>query len=156
MKVSQAKITPVIDVSVRQLCRKPYPNHRNGCPNYGCRPACPPEAKLWVDVCDLGTATWLFWTRFDLAAHRERMLAKHPKWSIRRLICCLYWQGTARKPLLDYLKTDLKRRPGFFATICPEAMGINVTETMKQVDVILEWQPERKWTYQVAMGGWLL
>lgn len=150
-EVNQRKIFPVIDYSVRVLCKKPYYNHPKGCPNYNNRSTCPPHALLWDDVCDTGLATWLFFTRFNLAEHRERMRAKHPNWSIKQLICCLYWQSAARKPLREFLK---KSMPGFFVTMCPEAMGINVTETMRQIGIELEWPPQN-WTYQVALGGWL-
>ena len=35
---------------------------------------------------------------------------------------------------------------------CPEAMGVNVTETMKNVGIILEWPPETV-TYQIVIAG---
>ena len=152
-KINQKKISPVIDISVRKLCKRPYPNHPKGCPNYGKKNGCPPGANLWTDIYDTNIATWVFWARFDLAAHREKMTVKHPTWSRRQLDCCLYWQSKARKPLYDYLKTwDF---PGFLISKVPEAMGINVTETMRKIGIELEWPPE-KWVYQVAMGGWLL
>lgn len=152
-KIIPIRIIPVIDKEVRNLCFKAYPNHPKGCPNFNKRTNCPPKAPLWEDICDLGLATWLMWTKFDLGSHRERMKTKHPNWSRRQLDCCLYWQNTARKPLKNFIKTKWLM-PGFFKTTCPEAMGINVTETMGQIGIKLEWPPE-KWTYQVAMGGWL-
>jgi len=151
--ICQQKIVPVIEHSVRDLCKRRYPNHPKGCPNYGKKPTCPPNAPLWEQFCDIGLATWLYFTKFNLAEHREKMRAKHPNWSRRQLDCCLYWQPKARKPLYDFLK--MNPMPGFFLTKAPEAMGINVTETMKQIGIELEWPPET-WTYQVAMGGWLL
>ncbi|KKN71393.1 hypothetical protein LCGC14_0421150 [marine sediment metagenome] len=154
-KIQREKVVPIIDVSVRELCQQPYSNHPKGCPNYGRRLTCPPQAKLWSEICDLGTATWVFWTRFDLGTHRERMKARHPSWSRRQLDCCLYWQGTARKPLREFIQVSLSQVSGLFLTMCPEAMGINVTQTMRKIGIELEWPPE-KWTYQVAMGGWLL
>jgi hypothetical protein len=42
-----------------------------------------------------------------------------------------------------------------FATMCPEAMGVNVTATMKEIGIQLEWPPKR-WAHQVAMGAELL
>ena len=148
------RIFPVLDKKVRVLCIKAYPNHPKGCPNYNKRETCPPQAPLWSEHCDIKLATWLVWTKFDLGSHRERMRKKHPKWSIRQLNCCLYWQGTARKSLKDFLKTQWLM-PGLFKTMCPEAMGINVTETMRDIGIELEWPPE-KWVYQVAMMGWLI
>lgn len=152
-KVNIQQVTPVIDKRVRNLCIKAYPNHPKGCPNYNKKEGCPPQVSLWENVCDTYLATWVFWTKFDLGSHRQRMKEKHPNWSSRQLDCCLYWQGTARKPLVDFFKTEWEM-PGLFKTSCPEAMGINITETMKQVGVVLEWPP-KKWTYQVYLAGWL-
>lgn len=151
--ISQAKALPVIDASVRKLCCQPYPGHRKGCPNYNSRPSCPPSCPLWGDVCNTHLATWLFWTRFNLAEHRERMKAKHPNWSRRQLDCCLYWQNRARKPLSQFVRQQ-RRIPGFYISLCPEAMGINLTATMKGIGVVLEWPPVI-WARQIAMGGWL-
>jgi hypothetical protein len=95
----------------------------------------------------------VLFTRFDIKSHREKMLRLHPNWSIRQAECCLYWQSKARKPLKDYIRKY--KLPGELITICPEAMGINVTETMKQIGIELEWPP-KNWTYQIAMAGWLL
>lgn len=154
MVVHQQKIVPVIDYSVRGLCFKPYPGHKRGCPNYG-KVGCPPIAPLWDKHCDLSLATWVFWKRFNLAEHRKRMKLKHPNWTTRQCKCCLYWQKGARKPLIEHI--EKWKTPGFFTTIRPEAMGINVTETMKQIGVTLEWGPSPiTWLHQVAMGGWLL
>ena len=145
---------PVIDKKVRTLCVKPYPLHPKGCPNYNKKEGCPPKAPLWNELCDIKLATWIVWSRFDLGSHRERMRTKHPKWSRRQLDCCLYWQNTARKPIKDFLRSEWLM-PGLYKTICPEALGVDVTETMKNKGIILEWPPV-KWVYQVALMGWLI
>lgn len=147
------KAPPVIDEGVRFLCLRPYPNHPKGCPNFNKKDTCPPKIKLWQEICDTRLATWIYYTRFDLKSHVERMKSKHPDWSDRQLNCCLYWQNSARKPLKEYIKEN--RIPGQLITMCPEAMGINVTATMKNIGIILEWPPVN-WTYQVAMAGWKL
>lgn len=152
--VSIKKIVPVmLEMPAGELCQRPYHGHPHGCPNHG-RAGCPPLAPLWIEHCDIGLATWVFWKRFNLAEQRERMLKLHPDWKKhpRKQECCRYWQKGARKPLKEVL--GKWAMPGFFTTICPEAMGINVTETMKQIGVILEWPPDT-WSYQVAMGGWI-
>ena len=160
-EIYQQKIVPVmLDIPAEDLCQRRYGlnpetgrySHPKGCPNYGKKPTCPPFAPLWNETCDM--ATWVIWKRFNLAEQRERMKILQPTWAEqpRRLECCLYWQKGARKPLKDFIKKW--NMLGFFTTMVPEAMGINVTETMRQIGVILEWPPET-WTYQVAMGGWL-
>ncbi len=53
---------------------------------------------------------------------------------------------------------EFKRRPFgemYIITVVPEAMGVNVTETMKRVGIELEWPPVNV-AYQIAMGGILM
>ena len=152
----QVKI--VLDPKVRELCCKLYYNHPKGCPNYNKQPGCPPQAPLLNEVLDLVRPVWAVWVVFDLAAHRERMRVKHPKWSRRQLDCCLYWQGTLLK--------ELRYRVANFCTMRllynmdkslevfyrPEALGVNVTATLETVGVALEWPPE-KIVHKVAIVG---
>ena len=140
-------IKPVIDKRVRELCYKPYTNHPKGCPNYGKRETCPPKAVLLPDYFDISKPIMVVWADFNLGQHREKMMLKHPNWSRRQLDCCLYWQGKVTKRLKQEVKYNLGRSDLFqnlknlAATYCPEAMGVNVTETMKNVGLILEWPP---------------
>ena len=160
-----AKVTPIIDPDVRQLCRHPYPGHRNGCPNFSRRATCPPYAPLFDRIIDMAEPVFAIWTIFDLKSHIEGMKLKHPDWSKRQLECCLYWQGRARKNLENeihgfcwdhFLDAVWDGNSGSYTEPlvirCPEATGINVTETMKSIGEILEWPPTTK-TYQVAIIG---
>lgn len=148
----------ILDPEMRKLCQRPYYNHPKGCPNFGKRASCPPQAPLLSKVLDLAKPVWAIWVEFDLAKHRERMRQKHPNWSVRQLECCLYWQGTVEK--------DLRRKVTNFCTMRllykldgtlevlyrPEAMGVNVTETMKSVGIELEWPPKNT-VYKIALVG---
>jgi len=145
--MSWSLIKPVIDLSVRGLCRRPYHGHKKGCPNYDKKLGCPPQAPIIYDVLDFGKPIWAVWIDFDLANQRLRMKTKHPNWSNRQLVCCLYWQGTANKYLKhkvanfctnQFLSMKSKTLEVLYA---PEAFGVNVTETMKNVGVELEWPP---------------
>lgn len=144
----RAIVTPVIDESVRELCRCPYPNHPKGCPNYGRHASCPPKAPLLGNVIHLDKPVWVIWSDFDLTEHRKRMRAKHPNWSKRQLDCCLYWQGTTDKHLrhdvANFCTEQILFRLGkrFEVLYRPEAMGVNVTATLKQAGIDLEWPPE--------------
>lgn len=145
----------VIDHSVRDLCRRPYPNHPKGCPNYGKKDECPPRAPLLEKVLDLSKPTCVIWNQFPFGDHVERMRSKHPDWSRRQLECCLYWQGTARKQLRQKVFQWYAYQPDGYEWItlyCPEACGLNVTATMRNMGIELEWPPER-FTYQVALIG---
>lgn len=141
------RIIPIIDKSVRGLCCKPYPNHPKGCPNFNKRVICPPQAPMIGEFFDLSKEVLAVCIHFDLKSHIDRMRTKHLNWTQRQLECCLYWQGTARKQLREEIKNNMPE-DGLFGdsklgvTDCPEAMGVNVTETMKNVGVILEWPPK--------------
>lgn len=141
-------IQPVMDESVRQLCQRPYYNHSKGCPNYGKRDTCPPKAVLLTEYFDMAKPIIAVWVAFDLAQHRAKMKERHPNWSRRQLDCCLYWQGGVNKRLRQEVRynkgrsTLFNRHKELIATYVPEAMGVNVTETMRKVGLILEWPPE--------------
>ena len=138
-------IHPVIDYSVRALCAKPYPLHPKGCPNFGKKDkkTCPPEVPCFDKVFDLAQPIYAVVNEFDFGMHVERMREKHPDWSDRQLRCVLYWQAGARKQLKAKVIAALKQMPGYSVTMTPEGQGVNVTETMKNVGIILEWPPQR-------------
>lgn len=137
---------------VRGLCAKPYPLHPKGCPNFGKKPGCPPEVPLLPDVFDLSAPCFLIVNTFDFAAHVARMRVAHPDWSERQLTCCLYWQGTARKDLERRIVEFKRHNPGHLVTRCPEAMGLNVTETLHRAGQQIEWPPLQT-ALQVAFAG---
>ena len=169
------QVTPIIDCSVRSLCIKPYPGHKNGCPNFNYKQGCPPRAKLFDKAFDLSQPVFAIYNAFDFKSHVERMRAANPTWTQRQLTCCYYWQNTARKQLtkelayfmithLDYhvavafykgLDKDLD--PLFKKVIIspPEAMGVEITKTMASIEVELEWPPVNV-AYQVALAGRLI
>jgi len=147
-------IAPVLDPTMRALCARPYEGHPRGCPNLNRKEGCPGKVPLCADVFDLSRWIAFIYSEFDLGAHVERMRAAHPDWSWRQLTCCLYWQGTARKALEVEISAFLGFIPkGFIVNRCPEALGVNVTETMRRAGVELQWPPTTK-TIHVAMAGW--
>lgn len=145
------EVEVAVDLSVRKRCTRRYPGHPRGCPNYGKHPRCPPRAPLITDEINPHFPVFVIWNRFDFGAHVERMRERHPEWSERQLANCLYWQGTARKQLRKGLEEFNSKYPGYTVATTPEAMGVNVTETMKRAGVELEWPPVR-YAYQVAVA----
>jgi predicted metal-binding protein len=148
-------ILPVIvqiDHSVRGLCVKEYPNHPKGCPNFGKKKGCPPSAELFDEVYDLSKPVFAIINKFDFKSHTDKMRKLHPEWSNRQVECCLYWQPSARKELLKHIKHFKEEHREYTIEPCPEAMGVNITETMKKAGIILEWPPETV-TYQIALAG---
>ena len=140
---SLLRVWPVIDSTVRELCVAPYPLHPKGCPNVGKCDRCPPVAPMFDTTYDLTLPVYAVVNAFDLAKHVARMAERNPKWSDRQLRCVLYWQQTARNQLDTRIKDALSSLPGYAATWCPEGGGVNVTETLEMVGIVLEWPPER-------------
>ena len=146
----------VFEPRVRGLCVRPYPGHPRGCPNYGKKRGCPPGCPTIHQQLDLARPVYAIVNEFDLAAHVARMRTLHPAWSQRQLECCLYWQPRARLELKHEIKRFLLLTmgcdPSAFADTCPEAGGVNVTQTLARVGIDLEWPP-KKIVRQVAFGG---
>ena len=150
--MSHAIIIPVMNLSVRGLCVKPYPNHARGCPNHNKRPSCPPKCKTLPEILDLTKPIFVIWNEFDIGSHVERMRAKHPGWSDRQLFCCLYWQPKARLQLKDKIEAFLRENPGLRMASCPEGNGVDITATMASIGIRLEWPP-LKIARQVVLAG---
>lgn len=144
----------VIDYSMRNLCYRPYPNHPKGCPNYGKRPICPPRCPKLEDIYIVSDGFTIVYVSMDFAAHRRKMKSKHPEWTQRQIDCCLYWQGSLNKKLKEEVFQLMRHKipSGYKASFCPEAMGVNVTATMKNLGIELEWPPETI-VYKVAIIG---
>ena len=138
----------VIDQKMRGLCRRPYPLHPKGCPNFAHNEGCPPSRPLW----NLQPPFYAVVNEFDLGAHVARMRELHPGWSQRQLECCLYWQGGARKILKDEIQRFRRDHGSLIVDTCPEAAGVNVTETLALAGIELEWPPVAI-VRQVAIAG---
>lgn len=141
----------VINRKTRGWCKLPYPGHLHGCPNFNKKSTCPPKIPFITNVFNLEKSHWFSIVSFDLKSHKEKMKKKHPDWSERQCACCLYWQGTVRKQLKEvseaFLKDDL------IYSDCPEAMGINVFETMEKFSIKLERNPQEI-VYKIALIGY--
>jgi hypothetical protein len=99
---------------------------------------------------------WAVWVEFDLELHVERMRRVHPDWSVRQLRNCLYWQAGVRKRLRHELhlfeQQHLIPAKLLQAIECPEACGVNVTDTMGLIGIELQWPPITK-VVKVAIVG---
>jgi predicted metal-binding protein len=136
------------------LCRHPYPDHPKGCPNFGKKKGCPPQ-QLFNKVFNVRKTCLAIVNTFPIGQHIQKMKEKHPDWSDRQLRCCLYWQGSARKQLREKVREFEAIYPEYTVSHCPEAMGVNLTATMKEAGVEIEWPPQ-KLAYQIALAGILL
>jgi hypothetical protein len=145
------KVSPVYDPKMIALCVRPYPNHPKGCPNFGKKKNCPPCPPIH-QVIDLNQNIYAIYNVFNFGEHVRKMQQKHPNWTRRQLECCLYWQPKARKQLKIILNEFLHEHKDYFVVVCPEACGVNLTDTMALVGINLEWPPKSK-TYQIILAG---
>jgi len=122
---------------VRKWCRRPYPNHPKGCPNYGKRATCPPEAPMF-DKLGLEPPYYLVIQEFDIEAQEKRMLERHPKWSKRQARCCLYWQRGLMKRIRDEAEIFMVEHPQSVMIECPEGSGVNLYSTCRLHGIKLE------------------
>lgn len=145
----------------QNLCRVPYHNHPKGCPNYGKRKDCPP-CDLVSERFNLNEPFFVIYTEYPVGEFAERMRLNHPEWADqpRQWYNCIRWQGIARKEHKKDILEFQNKYPNLVVDMNPEALGINVTEMMKQIGINLEWNyheehnPNRK-TYRVSIAGTL-
>lgn len=147
------RVDPVVERRVQGLCALPYPKRPRGCPNFRFKPGCPAGTPLLGEVVDLARPVLAVYLRFDLAAFAARQRRAHPGWTEGQCRNILYWQQCARKQLLALVAEELRGRPDLVATLCPEALGVDVVATMRTVGVVLTWDPARRYTYLVALVG---
>ncbi|MFA5024799.1 MAG: hypothetical protein WC523_07700 [Patescibacteria group bacterium] len=140
---------------LQSLCRYPYRRHPRGCPNYAKKSGCPPRQPLINKILDFSKEIYLIYTEFDLGNHIRKIKTLYPHWSEYQIYCVLYWQSHARK--IQRQEEEKATQNYQFDFICrsPEANGVNITELMKNLGVILEWPP-RKITRLISLAGWKL
>jgi len=150
-KISPRKI--FYSKKMQDLCKNPYPNHPKGCPNYGKRKTCPPNAPLIDKILDFKKPVYIIYTNFQIGKFARKMKKKHPGWTERQIYNPLYWQGKARKEHREEVRRFLKKNPGIISIKCPEGYGVNVQLLMKNVGISLEWPP-RKITRIISLAGY--
>lgn len=140
--------------SPRAMCVLAYKNHKKGCPNYGKKLDCPPVVPMFDQIFDMSKPIYAIFSTYDLFSHIQKMRNSHPEWTETQLLNVLYWQGTARKHLKENIAkfNEMFREQGYYSTTSPEAMGVDVTLTMRNAGIELEW-PARKTVYKVAFAG---
>lgn len=145
----------VVDMRARDWCKLPYPDHSKGCPNYGKRGSCPPSAPLIHNFIDTSRGMTMVIVEFNLSQHVSDMLKLHPEWSDRQARCCLYWQGRVRKELHRAMSQIIESTAGLKGTDSPEAMGIQVIKTVKNLGFPISPRPKER-AYKVGLIGYAL
>ncbi|MFX0134269.1 MAG: DUF2284 domain-containing protein [Candidatus Hodarchaeota archaeon] len=146
----------------RIWCQLPYPNHPAGCPNYNKNPLCPPNSEYINNILNIYSNFYLIYAKFDLKSQRERMLSKYSDWTYRKANCLLYWQGSVKKALKEYIQEIYKKNnvDKIFLLSCGsgfninnlnqktiysmEAAGIDVFATLRNNNISFELKPMNK------------
>jgi hypothetical protein len=127
-----------LNANVGDWCRLPYAGHPRGCPGYGEKAGCPPNAPSLVHFFNPGLPFYLIHSEFDLEEHAANMKVKHPEWTDAQCRCVLYWQSRSRKQLLERILESVPAGKRVIYSICPEGMGVNVFLTARLSGLRLE------------------
>lgn len=147
------QVKPVIQHEVRNLCILPYPGHEEGCPHYGTRDICPPNAPLFDQYFDLDKPVYIIWITLDLADHFREMRKKHPHWQDEQVRDWQLWNAISKEALAREISAFLNRHPDHTPVQCPEAMGVNITETARRAGLVLEWEEPISTVHRIALAG---
>jgi len=124
-----------------EWCLLPYPNHPKGCPNYGKRMSCPPFASPFKDI--VQPPYYIIIEEFDIIAHINKMKKRHAHWTERQCRNLLYWQKGVVKRLKSKAQLFAKRLGDEFIVLeVPEANGVDVFQTCKNVGIELQFYPQ--------------
>jgi len=132
-----------------EWCKLPYPNHPYGCPNYGKKEVCPPCPKINEIMSE---PYMLVAIRFDLESWSKHMKNMHPTWTDRQCRNLLYWQKGVLSRLKKYCDGILNANDNMIATYVPEALGVQVFNTVFKYGIKLERNP-KKYVYKIAILG---
>lgn len=114
-------------MSPRKFCAIAYENNPNGCPKYGKRPSCPPNAPMFDEVFDL---TKTIYAIFSTDENNE----------------------VAIKNLYNAVDEFKATNNNYHACLSPEALGIDFAQTLNNLEVNVEW-PVKDSITRVALLG---
>ncbi len=123
-------------------CTAPYPGHKKGCPNYGQRPQCPPQAPHFLELY-LERPYWLVRETFNLKAWERKQRKKWPDWSKKQCRNSRHWQGGVNSRLKKRAKLLAKLLPGGHEVLeIPEANGVDVFSVCEHLGLTLKRNPD--------------
>lgn len=138
-----------IDYNMRDLCRQPYPGNPKGCPNYGKKKECPPQAPLLENFIDLLQPHYFV----VLECIRNGCRINSQENTLKEDQFRSYWNDNLEAVLREYIQEFQKDHPGTVFTFHPSAVGVNVLETARNVGIPLEANPEKVF-YKIVLIGY--
>lgn len=144
-------VETVFDPDIRTLCRRPYPDHPHGCPNYGKRSDCPPHAPFFPRAYDTSAPNYLAVVKFDFAKYLEERRVIHPDWTERALRNPRHYQGHLRADLSRFVGQIMPQMDcGYEPIFNPEAMGVDIASMFPKVGLQWEFPPQAN-NYRVCL-----
>ena len=138
--------------SPRSMCISPYKNHKNGCPNYGMLPTCPPNIPCMYDQIFDISDVYAVVTTFHLEEFFSKRRERRPDLAEGQIRNLRIWQGIALKEN-DYAICDFYHeypdKKDYVSTRLLECMGVDVVGTMKEVGIEIKF-PVEEIAYRVA------
>jgi predicted metal-binding protein len=143
-------VDAVCDHRIKAHCLDPYYKHPKGCPNWGVKIGCPPEAPFFSDV--YSKDVYIGAVKFNFEEYLFSRRQTHPDWTERAIRNPRHWQGHVRSEMRQFLFDYLSNHPEINGEILtnPEALGVNLFATCKKVGIQLEQTPQ-KFVYQVVL-----
>ena len=142
--------------SPRSMCIRPYHNHPKGCPNFGKKEGCPPNVPMFDQVYDLTKPIYLIINEFNLLEHVENMKKIHPDWSSYQLYNSRYWQGKSISINKKVSYAWLNEHPNLVLTNWVENMGVDLIQTLKEVDIDLIFNDNLEVARRISCAGEVL
>ena len=139
-------------LSPRSMCITPYKNHKNGCPNYGKLPTCPPNIPCMYDQIFDISDVYAVVTKFYLEEYFNQRRKKRPDLPEGQIRNIRNWQPIALKEN-DYAISEFYKEnenlSEYVSTRLLECMGVDVVNTMKEVGVYIKF-PVEEIAYRVS------
>lgn len=140
---------------IKHLCQLPYPKHPNGCPNYNKNLLCPPYSPYLKLTLKKYEYFKLFLAHFDFIRYEVQMKVEHPKWTQGQITCILYYQNWVKSHFYEHVLLYVSRNSlilgcgsGFGDKMYSmESVGINVFQTLKNINFSLEIKPIKQITF---------
>ncbi len=128
----------------RSMCIRPYKDHKNGCPNFGKLPSCPPNNPCMYDQLFDVSDVYAVVTKFYLEEFFRKRREKRPDLPEGQIRNSRIWQPITKKEN-DYAISEFYMEhpelSNYVSTRLLECMGVDVVNTMKQVGIELKFPP---------------
>jgi hypothetical protein len=141
---------------VKSWCKRPYPEHPDGCPNYNLNPLCPPKSPFLWDFFDLDRPFGFIIGSFNLYTYALERLETHPDWSMKQALNSRHWQSRIHAEIREVFNKLSTGRGYNQFTQRPESYGLQVFRTMLYLGFRLHPRPgtaKNPICYKIGMFG---